>query len=449
VQNHLRRDLGLPQAMFTVIGTVIGSGIFALPAVVFASTAAPGLGIAAWVLGGLISLAAGPTVAELAAALPKAGGSYDFLREAYGPWMGFLQGWATFLAYNSAMGAALAMLFTTYLTTLVPITPAVQTAVGLVLILLLTVINGIGVRFGGLVQVVTTLGKLIPIGLLILFGLPHIQSANLMPFLPQGKSLAVALAGAVMPVLFAYDGWIMVGQLAEEVKNPQRNIPLALVGGISVVALLYTVFNVVLVGVLPLGTLTASAKPVVPLADLLFGSVGSKLITVGMLVSMFGTLNAVTMTAPRYYYAMARDGLFPAARQVATLHPKYQTPVAALVLSAVWSAVLLLSGQFGQLLNLVVFVGWLFYVFTMAGVLVLRRTRPDMERPYKVWGYPVVPLVGIGAGLWILGSSLVTDPRTSLMGIGLTLTGLPIYGWLRRQQKATAAEAQARAANSV
>jgi APA family basic amino acid/polyamine antiporter len=438
MEQNLRRDLGLPQAMFTVIGTVIGSGIFALPAVVFAASAAPGLGIAAWLLGGLISLAAGLTVAELAAALPKAGGSYEFLREAYGPWMGFLQGWAMFLAYNSAMGAALAMLFTTYLSALVPLSQTAQTAIGLALILLLTFINWVGVRFGGLIQTVSTLGKLIPLALLIVFGLHHVNGANLAPLMPHGKGLAAALAGALLPVLWAYDGWIMVGQLAEEVRNPQRNIPLALVGGLSVVTLIYTVFNVVLVGSLPMQTLTASAKPVVPLAALLFGEGGSKLITAGMLVSMFGTLNAVVMTSPRYYYAMARDGLFPAARRVATLHPKFQTPTAALVLSFIWSAVLLLSGQFGQLLNLVVFVGWLFYVFTMAGVLVLRRTRPDMDRPYKVWGYPVVPLVGIGAGLWILGSSLVTDPRTALMGLGLTLTGVPVYLLLRRQQRAEA-----------
>lgn len=433
---NLRRDLGLSHAMLTVIGTVIGSGIFALPAIVFASARAPGLGLAAWVVGGLISLAAGLTVAELAAAMPKAGGTYTFLREAYGPWMGFLQGWASFLAYNSAMQAALAMLFTTYLTALIPISPTGQTVVGVLLILLLTAVNALGVRFGGLVQIIATLGKLVPIAFLIVFGLSRIDTANLVPLLPEGPGLATALAAAVLPVLWAYDGWIMVGQLAEEVKNPQRNIPLALVGGILTVLVIYTLFNVVLVGAIPMPALTASAKPVVPLAGLLFGEGGSRLITVGMLVSMFGTLNAVVMTAPRYYYAMARDGLFPGAAKVSELHPKFQTPLAALALSAVWSLVLLVSGQFGQLLNLVVFVGWLFYVCTMIGVLILRRTRPEMPRPYRVWGYPVVPLVGIGAGLWILWSSLITDPRTAVIGLGLTLTGFPVYLWLRRSQRA-------------
>ncbi|HWI60774.1 MAG TPA: amino acid permease [Symbiobacteriaceae bacterium] len=434
---HLRRDLGLSHAMFTVVGTVIGSGIFALPAVVFARAAAPGMGVGAWIVGGLVSLAAGLTVAELSAAMPNAGGTYQFLREAYGPWAGFLQGWAQFLAYNSAMQAALAMIFTTYLTALIPLSSAAQTGIGIILILLLTIANGIGVRFGGLIQIVATLGKLVPIALLILFGFSHIDGANLVPFFPaEGVGLSSALAGALLPVLWAYDGWIMAGQLSEEVKNPQRTIPMALILGISLVTVVYALFNLVLAGAVPMATLTASEKPVIPLATTLFGDGGAKLFTVGMLVSMFGTLNAVVMTSPRYYYAMARDGLFPAASKVAQLHPKFQTPVAALVISAAWSIILLLSGQFGQLLNLVVFVAWLFYVLVMAGVFILRKTRPNMERPYKAWGYPVVPLIGIGSGIWILVNSAISDPRTALMGLGLTATGLPVYYLLRRSNRA-------------
>jgi APA family basic amino acid/polyamine antiporter len=433
MQQELRRDLGLPQAILTVIGIVIGSGIFALPAVVFAHAAAPGLGLFAWVLGGLITLAAGLTVSELTAAMPKAGGTYVFLREAYGEWLGFLQGWAFFLTYNSAMNAALAMIFTTYLTALVPLSSVVQKVAGLVIILLLTIVNALGVKFGGLIQVVATVGKLLPIGLLIIFGFGHMDIANLYPMLPAGKETGAALAGAVLPVLWAYDGWIQVGMLAEEVRNPQRNLPLAFVGGLSVVALIYIAFNVVLVGVIPMDRLIASEKPVIPLAQALFGSGGAKLVTVGMLVSMFGTLNALVMTAPRYYFAMARDGLFPAARRVSQLHPKFQTPVTALAVSALWSSVLLLSGQFGQLLNLVVFVAWVFNILSMGAVLILRRTRPDMPRPYRAWGYPVVPLIGIGAGFWIVVSLYQSDPKMALLGLGLTLTGVPVYWLLRRR----------------
>lgn len=443
MQKELRRDLGLPQAMLTVIGIVIGSGIFALPAAVFASARAPGLGLLSWVLGGVISLAAGLTIAELAAAMPRAGGSYDYLRAAYGDGMAFLQGWASFLAYNSALMAALAMVFSTYLTGLVPLSPAEQTAVALGMIGLLTVVNAMGVRFGGWIQVISTLGKLVPIFLIIVMGLARLDPARLGPLLPTDGGVSTALAGALLSVLWAYDGWIMVGPLAEEIRDPQRNLPLALIGGLAIVTAVYTLFNVALVGVLPMATITGSENPVMPLAQLLFGSGGAKLITLGMLVSMFGTLNAVTMTAPRHYFAMARDGLFPAAKTIATLHPKHRTPVAALLVSAGWAAVLVISGKFGELLNLVVFVAWLFYVFTMAAVLILRRTRPEMERPYKVWGYPVVPLVGIGAALWILYSSFVTAPKISVLGLGLTLTGLPVYAWLRRQSSTARVESDA------
>lgn len=433
-QQELRRDLGLPQAMLTVMGIVIGSGIFTVPAVVFTQAGAPGLGILAWALGGAITLAAGLTVSELTAAMPKAGGTYVYLREAYGDWLGFLQGWAFFLTYNSAMNAALAIIFTTYLTALVPLSSVMQTLIGLGLIIILTVVNAMGVKFGGLIQVIATLGKLVPIGLLILFGLAHMNPAQLAPLLPAGKSVAASLVGAVLPILWAYDGWMQVGMLAEEVKNPQRNLPLAFVGGLTAVTIIYTVFNVALTGTVPMSVLTTSEKPVIPMAQMLFGGAGAKLITVGMLISMFGTLNALVMTAPRYYFAMARDGLFPAANRVQKLHPRYGTPVAALVLSAVWSAVLLLTGTFGQLLNLVIFVAWIFNSLSMVAVMILRRKKPDMPRPYKVWGYPIVPLIGIGSGLWIVGSLLMTDPKMSLIGLGLTLTGLPIYLWLRRSK---------------
>jgi basic amino acid/polyamine antiporter, APA family len=443
---QLRRDLGLSHAIMTVMGCVIGSGIFALPAVAYAQAQAPGLGIAVWLIGGLISLAAGLTVAELGAAMPRAGGTYEFLSAAYGRWMGFLQGWAWFTVYNSATNAAVAMLITTYLSALIPMSQTAQTILSVALILALTAINTLGVRVGGAITVVTTLGKLVPLALLIIFGLPHASGATFTPMLPQSTGIMTALAGALLPVLFAYDGWTYVGQLAEEIKNPQRNIPLALMIGLSAITVIYTLFNVALAGVLPFNTILGSEKPVVPMASLLFGEGGSKLITVGMLVSMFGTLNAIVMTSPRYYYAMARDGLFPAAKKVASLDPRRGTPVVSLWLSGLWSVVLLLSGKFEQMLGLVVFVGWLFYVLTMIGVIILRYKRPDMHRPYKAWGYPVVPVLAIAAGLWILGQSLISDPKTALIGLGLTATGLPIYLWLRRQPRP---EAQAEPAPAV
>lgn len=434
MQQELRRDLGLLQAVMAVVGIVVGSGIFVLPAVVFAAAQAPGLGVAAWVLAGLMSVAAALTVAELAAAMPRAGGTYVYLREAYGDWMAFLQGWATFLAYNSAMQASLAMLFASYLGALVPMTPAVQSLVGVGAIVAVTLVNIYGVRFGGWLQVISTFGKLIPIGLLIIGGLAHFNAQNLQPALPE-SGLLTALAGAVLPVLWAYDGWMNVGQLAEEIRNPQRNLPLALIGGLLFVTLIYALFCVALVSVIPVQEMIGVEKPVVPMANALFGTSGGWLITLGMVVSMFGTLNGLTMTGPRYYFAMARDRLFPAARWVAQVHPETQTPSHSLLMCAAWAIVLYFTGTFEQLLNMVVFVSWLFNVFAMVAVFVLRRRRPEMNRPYKVWGYPIIPLVGIAAGIWVLGSSFVSDPRTSVLGTILTLSGFPVYWFLRRQRR--------------
>lgn len=439
MQQELRRDLGLLQAAMAVVGIVVGSGIFVLPAVVFAAARAPGLGIAAWVLAGLMSVAAALTLAELAAAMPKAGGTYVYLREAYGDWMAFLQGWSTFLAYNSAMQASLAMLFASYLGALVPLSPTAQSLVGVAAIIFVTAVNIYGVRFGGWLQVISTLGKLIPIALLILGGLAHFNVQNLQPVLPEG-GIGIALAGAVLPVLWAYDGWMNVGQLAEEIRQPQRNLPLALIGGLMFVTVIYALFCVALVSVIPMQDMLGVEKPVVPMAEALFGSRGGWLITLGMVVSMFGTLNGLTMTGPRYYFAMARDRLFPAARWMSEVHPTAKTPAHSLQLCALWATVLFFSGTFEQLLNMVVFVSWLFNVFSMVAVLVLRRTRPDMERPYKVWGYPIIPLVGIASGIWVLGSSFVSDPQTSILGTLLTLSGFPAYWLLRRRRAAEEAQ---------
>ncbi|HEY8347848.1 MAG TPA: amino acid permease [Symbiobacteriaceae bacterium] len=434
MQQELRRDLGLLQATFTVVGIVIGSGIFALPAVVFAAARAPGLGVMAWTLGGLMSLAAALTLAELAAAMPRAGGTYVYLREAYGEWMAFLQGWATFLGYNPALQAALAMLFATYLSAVVPMSPGAQSVAGVAAIVGLTLINIWGVRFGGWVQVLSTAGKLIPIALLVLGGLVCMNPGNLAPVLPD-QGVAQALAQSVLVILWAYDGWMNVGQLAEEIRNPHRNLPLALIGGLLLVTVVYSAFNAALVGVIPMDQLVALEKPVVPMAEMLFGTRGGMLITLGMVISMFGTLNGITMTGPRYYFAMARDRLFPGDRWVSQVHPRYGTPANSLLLCMAWAVVLFFTGTFEQLLNLVVFVAWFFYVLSMVGVFVLRHKRPDMERPYRVWGYPFVPLVGIGSGLWILWSSFSADPAVAILGLILTLSGLPVYWILRRRQE--------------
>lgn len=429
---ELRRELGLPQAVATVIGIVIGSGIFALPAAVFAAARAPGLGLLAWLLGALISLAAGLTLAELTAAMPRAGGVYVYLKEAYGDWAGFLQGWISLVAYDSASVAAVAMVFATYVDAIIPLSYWARVGVGLGAILFVTVLNLLGVREGGGFQTLSMVAKLLPMVLLIGFGLLRVHGGALGPVLPGGGSTMVALAGAILPVLFAYDGWINACALAEEIREPQRNLPLALIGGLFGVGIVYVLLNVALLGVVPFTSVTALEKPIVTMAGSLFGSWGAQILTVLMVLSMLGTTNGMAMTAPRYYWAMAKDGLFPFRRQIGWIHPRYGTPWGAQLLTGAVSAVLLLLNTFDQLYTLVIFVIWLEVAAVIGAVFVLRQRRPEMARPYKAWGYPVVPGIAFVAALWIVWSAFVGAPVMAVLGLGLMALGLPLYWWFKR-----------------
>lgn len=428
---ELRRELGLPQAIATVIGIVIGSGIFALPAAVFAAAKAPGLGLMAWLLGALISLAAGLTLAELTALMPKAGGVYVYLKEAYGDWAGFLQGWVSLVAYDSASIAAVSMIFAAYASALIPLSTGGQRAVGLLCILFVTMINLLGVREGGLVQTVSVVAKLLPLALLILFGLIHVRPGSVTPFLPAGGGTMGALAAAILPVLFAYDGWINAAALAEEIREPQKNLPLALIGGLFGVGVVYLLLNIALLGVIPFTQVTVLEKPIVTMSSSLFGATGAQFLTVLMLASMLGSTNGMAMTAPRYYWAMAKDGLFPFRRQMAWVHPRYGTPVGAQLLTAAVSAVLLLMNTFDQLYTLVIFVIWLEVAAAIAAVFILRRRHPEWPRPYKAFGYPVVPGIALVASFWVVWAAFISDPRMAFFGIGLVALGLPLYWYFK------------------
>lgn len=431
-QNQLRRELGLSHTLVTVIGIVIGSGIFALPAAVFGAAKAPGLGLIAWLVGALVALFAALTLAELTALFPSAGGAYAYVKEAYGPMLGFLRGWTSLVAYDSGLIATVAMIFGAFAVALIPGLAGFETGVAATGVLVLSGLNLLGVRYGGWMQIVFTVGKLVPIALLILFGIFRMTPSNLGPLLPTGTSAWGALAAAIPPVLFAYDGWQNAGVLCEEVKEPQRNLPLALIVGILIVAIVYTLLNIALLGVMPISLVTAEARPVVTMARTLFGTFGGRLILVGMLVSIFGTLNGLIMTAPRYYFAMARDGLFPLPALFGRVDPKWGTPVASTLLSGIVALLFVLTGTFEQVLTLSMFVSWLFYTLMIIAVYRLRRSRPDLHRPYRVPGYPVVPAVALVGALWAIWATFLSGPVPALLGLGLVLLGVPVYGWVRR-----------------
>lgn len=440
---QLKRDLGLLETVNIVIGILIGSGIFVLPAQIFSGAQTPGMGLLAWIVAGAISIAAGLSISELAAAMPQAGGTYVYLREAYGDFWAFMQGWVSFLAYSSAITAALAIVFTTYLSVLYPLSPVLFKVIAISMVVFLTIINYFGVRFGGYIQNIFTFGKLFCIAALVIFGFTLGKAANFTPLLPTDGSFMAPLAAGVIAALWAYDGWLYVAMMAEEIKNPQRNLPLALIFGITIVSIIYAVFNAAVLNVMPMHeVISAGEKAGTVMAVKLFGTIGGSLIGIGILISVFGTLNGVVMSAPRYYYAMARDNLFFASKTVGSVHPKYKTPHVSLFIAAVWSSVLILTGSFGQLIGLVVCVAWLFYVLSLVAIFILRKKQPDLPRPYKVIGYPITPLVAILGGLWILlesfkalQASFMKDPTFGLVVMLVLVAGLPAYFYLESKKK--------------
>jgi APA family basic amino acid/polyamine antiporter len=452
----LVRGLGLLDATLLIVGTVIGSGIFFAPAIMAGYLQAPGLLLGLWVLGGLLTLTGALSYAELAAAMPRAGGQYVFLSEAFRPVFGFLYGWTFLFAINTGFVAAVAVAFAktlgffapkigeeTVLFALGPFQFTTARAVALVVIALLTWLNVTGLRTGAFVQNLFTIAKLGAIAVLVALAVATARGsfANFRPLLglelgAEGLKLGLfaALAGAMSKALFAYDTWYSVTFAAEEVKDPERNLPRALLLGTLGVTVAYAAAVAVYLYMVPIGQMaTVTEERIATEAAVrMIGEAGGAFIAVAVLISTFGCVNGLTLSGARVVYAMARDGLF--FRRTAAVHPRYRTPAAALVLHGLVAAALTLSGTYSDLLTLTAFSSLLFNVLTVVGLFVLRRTRPDLPRPYRVWGYPLVPMAFVGVALFFLVYMPVADPRNTGLGLLLTAAGIPAYGWWRRHR---------------
>jgi APA family basic amino acid/polyamine antiporter len=452
----LVRGLGLLDATLLIIGTVIGSGIFFAPAIMAGYLQAPGLLLGLWVLGGLLTLTGALSYAEMAAAMPRAGGQYVFLSEAFRPVFGFLYGWTFLFAINTGFVAAVAVAFAKTLGFFVPkigeetvlfalgaFQFTTARAVALVVIALLTWLNVTGLRTGAFVQNLFTLAKLGAIAVLVALAVATGRGslANFHPLLglqlgAEGLKLGLfaALAGAMSKALFAYDTWYSVTFAAEEVKDPERNLPRSLLLGTLGVTVAYAAAVAVYLYMVPIGEMaTVTEQRIATEAAVrMIGELGGAFIAVAVLVSTFGCVNGLTLSGARVVYAMARDGLF--FRRAAAVHPRYRTPAVALVLHGLVAAALTLSGTYSDLLTLTAFSSLLFNVLTVVGLFVLRRTRPDLPRPYRVWGYPLVPLAFVGVALFFLVYMPVADPRNTTLGLLLTAAGIPAYAWWHRHR---------------
>jgi APA family basic amino acid/polyamine antiporter len=468
-------SLGLFSTIMLVIGGVIGSGIFRKPGVMAAQLGSPEILLGVWILAGVLTLFGALTNAEIAGIIPETGGQYIYFERMYGPFFAFLYGWAVFVVMQSGSIAAVAYVFAEYaghfcklpelspafagwsfhvrfIGDIAPFNEIGTRGLAAALIVLLTAVNYLGVKFGGIVQNIFTVAKVTAMMLLVLgaFLLPTGGTvSNLTTPSSQihlsGLALVAGIAAALQGAFWAYDGWNKLTYIAGEVKQPQRNIPLGLAWGMLIVTAIYLLMNVAYAYVLPIDNMAKSKLVAADVADRCFAG-GGRWIAAAVMISTFGTTNSIILATARVYFSMARMNVFP--KRLGNVHPRFHTPAASLVAQGIWSALLLFSGTFDTLTDTLIFVSWAFYAVGAYGVFVMRRKAPDLHRPYKVPGYPVVPWIFIAFAVLYLVFTVYNDivgyraavaagkPAliNSAFGTALVLVGAPIYFFYRSRQ---------------
>ncbi len=413
-----------------MIGTVIGSGIFIVPGAVLRQTGyAVGPALLVWLVGGVLSLLGALTYGELGAMVPEAGGLYVYLRDTFGRVPAFLYGWALFFAISSGSLATLAVAAAGYLQQIVPLTPGLRKLVSVVMIAAVCAINVRGTRQGAVVQNWATAIK---VGAILLMAVALIGWGSgmrqadraIMPASLDG-ALWSGMGVAMIGVLWAYEGWQYVTFSAGEALNPQQTFPRGIVLGTTALIAVYLLANVAYLAALGPKAAGGSDAVAADAVRAVMGGGAGKLIAAAIVISMFGAANGLTLTAPRVYYAMARDGMF--FRRLAEVHPRFGTPAIAVIASSAWAAVLALSGTFEQLLTYVVFAGWIFYALGAISLFIYRRTRPDAPRPFRVPGYPWTPILFVLSAAAIVVNTMVARPKQALLGLGIVLLGAPVY----------------------
>ncbi len=430
-QVTLKKSITFIEAIAIVIGCIIGSGIFLKPSIVFGNAGSPVMGLLAWVAGGIITLASALTIAEIASSIPKTGGLYVYLEELYGDVWGFLLGWVQTVISYPASGAALAIAFSTYATFFIPMSNMQQKLLSTAVLVFVIIMNIIATKFGGVIQTVATVGKLIPIAAIILFGLINggAHDFRSVQVVTEGAGFGAAILGT----LWAYDGWIGVTNIAGELKNPAKEMPKAIIYGVTMVMAVYVLINVALLNIIPIETIVGSTTPASDAAVVLFGNAGASFITAGIIVSVFGAMNGYLLTGARIPLAMGERNQLPYSRKLSSLHKRYGTPANALILETFFAIIYIFTGTFNTLTDLLVFVLWIFFVMGVFGVFLLRKKVPAEKRGYKVPLYPITPIIGIVGGVYILISTIMSDPTRSIIGIAITLAGLPVFYYLKKK----------------
>lgn len=439
----LLRELRLRDAIAIVAGTIIGSGIFLVPGNIAGQLRSFSAVILVWITGGLLSLFGALALGELGAAFPKAGGIYVYLRQAYGKSIGFLYGWALLALIHSGSIATLAVAFRIYLAQIVPLTGAQQKIIGVLCVLVLTGVNCFGLRSGKNVHNLLTIAKYLGLAVMLalLFYGSHLHLLKSSVWPPNGFSFAPRSFGiALIAVLWAYEGWHVLSFMTGEIKHSQRDLPRGLFYGTLIVATTYLFANVAYYSVLTNTQVAHTQRVAATAIQFATGSAAATtFISLLILVSIIGATNGMILSGPRVYYAMAEEGLFfPIFGKISA---RFRAPIFAIIVQGLWAAGLTLLGSFQELFTYVVFVGWIFYGLAVAGVIVLRIRRPELERPFRVPGYPWLPALFTIAALGIIVSAVLSSPVHALFGAVLVLSGLPLYALFVTRLKSTRADA--------
>lgn len=391
-----------------------------------------------WVLAGIMTITAGLTAAEVSAAIPKTGGMMVYIEEIYGKKLGFLTGWMQSVLFFPATIAALSVMFGTQTVNLLGLASNLAIPIAIGTIIFIGALNTLGSKTSGTIQTLSTIGKLVPLAIIIIFGLLKGEGGNsiVTPLVAESISPMAVIGQILIAILFAYDGWINVGAIAGEMKNPGKDLPKAIVGGLSITMAVYLVINIAYLWVLPADQLMTFDNPAAAVATELFGAMGGKIVTAGILVSVFGCINGYVLTSSRVLFTLGQQKSILGYKTVGLLN-KNNVPANAMLIIGVLASLYAMSGQFNLLTDLSMFAVWSFYVLTFIGVIILRKKQPNLHRPYKVPMYPFIPCLAIAGGLFVVLNQLLfagmTNTLISLAGVGITLLGIPVYNIVQKQ----------------
>lgn len=439
-QDHeLKRSLGLGSALSIVVGTLIGSGIFFKQGSVLDSAGSSTMALLAWILGGVITLAGGLTVAEIGAQMPYTGGLYVYIENIYGRLMGFMAGWMQVIVYGPAIIASVAGFMSILMANFFGLGAQWRTPLAIITVLIITIINILENKAGAWFAIITTLAKMIPIAAIIIFGIFFGHQHALGQTVAEVHQSAGNFGVAILATLFGYDGWILIASLGGEMKNPQKVLPKAIVLGITFVLIVYTLITYGVLRFLPVETIHRLGENTTAyMSKAAFGTIGGKLLDAGIIISMMGTLNGKIMTFPRIVYAMAKRHDLPFSNLLGYVTPKSREPLSAQLFIFILAAIMMCFFDPDRLSDLCVFTVYIFYTMAFVGIFILRKRNPDPSvRPFKTPLYPFVPIVALAGGIFVLISEIFNDPQGVILFVVIVIVGLPVLAlvkWLDKRR---------------